>query len=131
MTCEPAVIEQDIIFTDPVLLGFNPLALPEGDPVRAVFRDVTARTLWLSWRMRHVVAQNFADEVLQLASLVRANSPRTGAELAALVRSRFTGPFTNFRSSLLDAWAEQVIPYLGAEAQPLAWVIHRLEETRP
>jgi hypothetical protein len=131
MTCEPAVIEQDVIFTDPVLLGFNPLGLAESDPVRAVFRDVTARTLWLSWRPRHIVNQDFSQEVLQLASLVRANSPRTGPELAALVRARFMGPFTNFRSSLLDAWAEQVIPYLGVEARPLAWTIHRPEENRP
>lgn len=125
MTCEPVVIEQDVMFTDPVIMGFDPKALPAGDVLHEVFADPVARTLWLSWRPRHIVNQYFADEILLLAEMVKASRPQCGAELARLVRGRFTGPMTNFRSGSLERWADEVMPYLGGKT--LSWTIWRSE----
>jgi hypothetical protein len=123
MTCEPATIEHHVVFTNPVLMGFDPQQLQPGDPVREVFADHLARTIWLSWRPRHIVNHLFADEVVMLASIVRAAPPSSAEELARIVRQRFG--HSNFRSSLLDQWAAEVFPYINGKH--LSWTLYRPE----
>lgn len=123
---EPAAIEQDVMFTDPVYLAFDPLQLPASDPVREIFADQVARTVWLTWRPRHLVSKSFADEVLLVAGKIKAARPRSIDELHHVMKQHIFQQWTSaFRCPSLPAWCEQAFPYLTGE--PLAWAIYRPE----
>jgi hypothetical protein len=58
---------------NPVKLGFNPKNAEEA--VRTIFEDQTARTLWLAWRVNHIVSQYFIFDCWESAKRIKSLAP--------------------------------------------------------
>lgn len=58
---------------NPVTLGFDPNDAE--DATKTIFADKTARTLWLSWRVGHIVSQHFVFDCFESAKRIRACPP--------------------------------------------------------
>jgi hypothetical protein len=52
--------------------------------VTAIFRDDAARTLYLLWRRGHIVSENFAIRVREIAERIRCRAPKTVEELVLM-----------------------------------------------
>lgn len=108
----------DKLFSVPVVLAFNPA---QSSPVvQEIFADDTARTIWLAWRVRHIVNQYFNKEVIEAAARVDARKPTTAKELYKLIQPYgvISPTHSNFVGSELLEWCEQVLPYLTGQTLP-------------
>lgn len=100
----------DAMFSNPVKLAFDPRELT--GQLRTIFDDPLSRTIWLSWRSRHIVNQHFNDEVVEIAKALTKKPPTSCDDVKRLLL-RFRGwPGSNFGCISGPAWAEQVFPFI-------------------
>lgn len=97
----------------PLKLKFIPEDVPELKPILA---NKTAWTLWLLWKARHIVNQNFNGEVLRIAKRIDEKKPQTDGELVACMDAGFDGR-SNFMREDVMAFAREAIPFFTGEAE--------------
>lgn len=93
---------------NPVMLGFNPNDAE--DAIKVIFADRTARTLWLSWRVGHIVSQYFVFDCFESAKRIRAcATPITEDDL----KSCLVG--YSFGRNDVARWAPEAVRYFNDE----------------
>lgn len=101
-----------------VILNFDPEKI-EDEKLRRVFADDLARTIWMGWRVNHIVSQDFNDEVLRLAEMVREEKPRLWESLRRL--GMRLGPYSNFAGTKEDECWRELLPYVAGEKACLTY----------
>lgn len=102
---------------DQVNLMFDPATVE--DPVlRAVLIDDVSRTIWVAYRWKHLVNQNFNDDCLQIAKSIKVKPPKSVEELAG--RCEIIG-HTNFRHTDIEFF-RQLFPII-AERRTIPFTI--------
>jgi hypothetical protein len=97
---------------NPVRIVFDP-ASTDNYKVRAIFADPVARTLWLAWRVVHIVDEHFNDQVLSVAARF-GQPPRTARELRERINPEYPviwSSTSNFVGEDFPAWCEAALPY--------------------
>ena len=95
----------------PVVIGFNPADHPE---IAEVFRNEAARTLYLLWRVGHIVGEGFCGYVLDVGGKILAQKPRTVEELVGCFP--LGGQLHSYwRAGDVRRFCERALPYFTGE----------------
>jgi hypothetical protein len=106
-------LDQHPYFTNPVRLTFDPYEAcktdtgedEEGVPLRRVWLDPLARTLWLAVKARRLTDQHFRRNCINAAKWIRQKPPMTADDLRVALPSAGLGYFS-------IRFAVEVYPYV-------------------
>ena len=90
----------------PVVLRFDPFANEE---TVEVFKDDLARTLYLLWRITHLVSEGFAYSILKIAKNLRTINPKTPAQAVGAFP---TNAYGNFHLNDVQDFCEKYFDYV-------------------
>ena len=97
-----------------VSLGFDPFSDLCGE-IRAIFADMTARTLWMLWKQGHITGEGFNADVLAIAKRIRERKPETAEALGECFPTRYGGPMQNFTASDVASFVIEALPFFTGE----------------
>ena len=97
-------------FPQNVTLYFNPLL--RDATLSYVFCDTTCRTLYLLWRVSHIVDENFPRYVIEVAKTIRKRMPKSVDDLADC----FPRLHVYWTPRDVREFSEHALPYFTGEA---------------
>ena len=98
-------------FIQPVVLTFDP---SKSLLTRSLFDDYTSRTLWMLWKLEHIVDDNFINYVVDVASEINLNRPETAQEMEKCFPTR-QGTHQYWSVNDVKRFCEVAIPYFNGE----------------
>lgn len=87
------------------------------DDTAAIFRDETARTLYLLWRRGHIVSQYFPARVREIAERIRGQQPKTVEELILMFPR---GPM-DFHRKDVEGFCAEFVDYFTGVRPPVEY----------